>query len=103
VTRYQKKKSVGLVIATVLIVAMAMGFTDLTVENEVDTLVYEFGVILEDVETEIPSILNDRSPSADATNTMQTGNILSQIVYTEAFDEVIQKQNLKQENEFQKF
>ena len=82
---------------------MVMGFTDLIVENEVYSIVYEFGVILEDVETEILSISNDRRPFIDTIDTMQTGNILSQIAYTEAFDEVIRKQNLKQENEFQKF
>ncbi len=77
-----------------LIVAMAMGFTDLTMEIEADTLVHEFGELLEGVEAEILSIPNDVSPSIDTTDTMQTGNILSQIAYTEAFDEVIRKQIL---------
>ncbi len=77
-----------------LIVAMAMGFTDLTAENEADTLVHEFGDLLEGVEAEILSIPNDMSPSVDTTDTMQTGNILSQIAYTEAFDEVIRTQIL---------
>jgi len=77
-----------------LIVAMAMGFTDLTGENQADTLVHEFGDLLEGVEAEILSIPNDTNPSVDTTNTMQTGNILSQIVYIEAFDEVIRKQIL---------
>jgi len=75
-------------------VALVMGFTDLIAENEADTLVHEFGDLLEDVEAEILSIPNDRSPSVDTTDTMQTGNILSQIAYTEAFDEVIRKQIL---------
>ena len=73
---------------------MAMGFTDLTGENQADTLVHEFGDLLEGVEAEILSIPNDTNPSVDTTNTMQTGNILSQIVYIEAFDEVIRKQIL---------
>ncbi len=77
-----------------LIVAMAMGFTDLTMENEADTLVHEFGELLEGVEAEILSIPNDTSPLVDTTDTMQTENILSQIAYTEAFDEVIRKQIL---------
>ncbi len=77
-----------------LIVAMAMGFTDLTGENQADTLVHEFGDLLEGVEAEILSIRNDTDPSVDTTNTMQTGNILSQIVYIQAFDEVIRKQIL---------
>ncbi len=77
-----------------LIVAMAMGFTDLTSENEADTLVHEFGELLEGVEAEILSIPNDTSPLVDTTDTMQTENILSQIAYTEAFDEVIRKQIL---------
>ena len=102
-TRYKKKKSIGLIIVTVLIVAMVMGFTDLTAENEADTLVYEFGVILEGVKTEVLSIPNDTNPSVDTTDTIQTGKILSDTAYIEAFDEVIRKQNLKQENEFQKF
>ena len=77
-----------------IIVAMAIGFTDLTGENQTDTLVHEFGELLEGVEAEILSIPNDTDPSVDTTNTMQTGNILSQIAYTEAFDEVIRKQIL---------
>ncbi len=93
-TRIRNKKSVGLVVVMALIVAMAMGFTDLTMENEADTLVHEFGELLEGVEAEILSIPNDMSPLVDTTNTMQTENILSQIAYTEAFDEVIRKQIL---------
>ena len=93
-TRIQNKKPVGLVVAMALIVAMAMGFTDLTMENEADTLVHEFGDLLEGVEAEILSIPNDTSPLVDTTDTMQTENILSQIAYTKAFDEVIRKQIL---------
>ncbi len=93
-TRYHNKKSVGLTVVMALIVAMAMGFTDLNGENQADTLVHEFGELLEGVEAEILSIPNDTSPSVDTTDTMQTENILSQIAYTEAFDEVIRKQIL---------
>jgi len=94
VTRYQKKKSIGLGVVMILIVAMAMGFTDLIAENEADTLVHEFGELLKGVEAEILSIPHDKSSSVDTTNTMQTGNILLQIAYTESFDEVIRKQIL---------
>ena len=93
-TRYQNKKSIGLTVVMALIVVMAIGLTDLIAENETDTLVHEFGELLEGVEAEILSIPNDRSSSVDTTDTMQTGNILSQIAYTEAFDEVIRKQIL---------
>ncbi len=93
-TRYKNKKSARLIVVMALIVAMAMGFTDLTMDNEADTLVHEFGELLEGVEAEILSIPNDTSPLVDTTDTMQTGNILSQIAYTEAFDEVIRKQIL---------
>jgi len=54
-----------------LIVAMAIGFTDLTGENQADTLVHEFGELLEGVEAEILSIPNNTSPSVDTINTMQ--------------------------------
>ena len=93
-TRHQKKKSIGLGVVMVLIVAMAMGFSDLIAENEADRLVHEFGELLKGVEAEILSIPNDKSPSVDTTDTMQTGNILSQLAYAEAFDEVIRKQIL---------
>ena len=85
-TRIQNKKPVYLVVAMALIMAMAMGFTDLTMENEIDTL-HEFGDLLEGVEAEILSIPTDTNPLTDTTDTMQTGNILSQIVFTEIFDE----------------
>lgn len=93
-TRYKNKKSVGLTVVMAVIVVMATGFTDLTADNEADTLVHEFGDLLEGVEAEILSIPNDTSPLVDTTDTMQTGNILSQIAYAEAFDEVIRKQIL---------
>ena len=93
-TRIQNKKSVYLVVAMALIVAMAMGFADLTMENEIDTLLHEFGDLLEGVEAEILLIPTDTNPLTDTTDTMQTGNILSQIVFTETFDEVVRKQIL---------
>ncbi len=77
-----------------LVVLMAMGVNDVFGDNAADTLVHEFGELLEGVEAEILSIPNDTSPSLDTTNTMQTGDILSKIAYTEAFDEVIRKQIL---------
>jgi len=94
VTRQHTKKSVGLTILTAMLIAMALGFTDLADQNQADVLVHEFGDLLEGVEAEILSIPNDMSPSVDTTDTMQTGNILSQIAYTEAFDEVIRTQIL---------
>jgi len=94
VTRYHNKKSVGLTVVMAIIVVMAIGFTDLTGDNQADTLVHEFGELLEGVEAEILSIQDGTEPTADTTNTMQTGNILSQIAYIEAFDEVIRKQIL---------
>jgi hypothetical protein len=68
---------------------MALGLTDLTGDNEADILVHEFGEFLEGVDAEILSILNDAEPFVDPTNAMQTGKILSQIAYLEAFDEII--------------
>ena len=77
-----------------MLIAMALGFTDLSEQNQADVLVHEFGELLEGVEAEILSIPNDTEPFADTTETMQTKKILSQIAYVEAFDEVIRKQIL---------
>jgi hypothetical protein len=77
-----------------LVVLMAMGITDVFGDHEADTLVHEFGELLEGVEAEILKIPTDTEPSANTTETMQTENILSQIAYIEAFDEVIRKQIL---------
>ena len=93
-TRYRNKKSVSLTIVLTLIVVMALGLTDMTGDNQADTLVHEFGELLEGVEAEILAIPDDTSPLVDTTNTMQTEKILSQIAYLEAFDEVIRKQIL---------
>ena len=93
-TRQHNKKSVGLTILTAMLIAVALGFTDLTDQNQADVLVHEFGELLEGVEAEILSIPNDTEPSADTTDTMQTGKILSQVAYVEAFDEVIRTQIL---------
>ena len=94
VTRYRKKKSVCLTVVMALIVVMAIGLTDLSGDNEAGTLVHEFGELLEGVEAEILAIPDGTEPTADTTNTMQTGNILSEIAYIEAFEEVIRKQIL---------
>ena len=93
-TRYKNKKSVGLTIVIALIVVMALGLTDLTGDNQADTLVHEFGELLDGVEAEILAIPDDTSALGDTTNTMHTEKILSQIAYLEAFDEVIRKQIL---------
>ena len=93
-TRYHNKKSVGLTILTAILIAMALGFTDLSEQNQADALVHEFGELLEGVEAEILSIPNNTEPLDDTTDTMQTENILSDIAYIQAFDEVIRTQIL---------
>ena len=93
-TRYRNKKSVGLTILMALIVALALGLTDMIGDNQADTLVHEFGDLLEGVEAEILAIPDDSEPTVDTTDTMQTEKILSQIAYLEAFDEVIRTQIL---------
>lgn len=93
-TRQYPKKSVGLTILTAMLIAMALGFTDLSDQNQADTLVHEFGELLEGVDAEILKIPNDQESFIDTTDTMQTEKILSQIAYIEAFDEVIRKQIL---------
>lgn len=93
-TRQHTKKSVGLTILTAMLIAMALGFTDLSEQNQADVLVHEFGELLEGVEAEILSTPNDTEPSVDTTDRLQTGKILSQAAYLEAFDEVIRKQIL---------
>ena len=93
-TRQHNKKSVGLTILTAMLIAMALGFSDLTDQNQADVLVHEFGDLLEGVEAEILSIPNDTESFEDTTETMQIGEILSQIAYVEAFDEVIRTQIL---------
>ena len=77
-----------------LIVAMAIGFTDLSDNNEAGNLVHEFGELLDGVEAEILKIPADTESSVDTTDTMQPEKILSDIAYIEAFDEVIRKQVL---------
>ena len=93
-TRYRNKKSVGLTILMALIVALALGLTDMIGDNQADTLVHEFGDLLEGVEAEILAIPDYAEPSVDTTDTMQTEKILSKIAYLEAFDEVIRTQIL---------
>jgi len=77
-----------------LIVALALGLTDMIGDNQADTLVHEFGDLLEGLEAEILTIPDDTKPTVDTTDTMQTEKILSQIAYLEAFDEVIRTQIL---------
>jgi len=94
VTRYHNKKSVGLTVLLALVVAMALGLTELTGDNQADTLVHEFGELLEDVEVEILAIPMNAESFVDISNTMQTEKIQAQIAYLEVFDEVIRKQIL---------
>ena len=93
-TRTNSKKSVALSAIMAIVVLMALGVTDVFGDHEADILVNEFGDLLEGVEAEILKIPADSEPSVNTTNTMPTGEILSQTAYTEAFDEVIRKQIL---------
>ena len=93
-TRIQDKKSVGLTILTALIIGMAIGFIDLSDGNSADTLVHEFGELLDGVEAEILSIPNDTTPSVNTADTMQTGKILTDIAHLKAFDEITKSQIL---------
>jgi len=77
-----------------LVVLMAMDIDDVFGDHEADNLVHEFGEILEGVEAEILKIPSNTESQIDTTNTMQTGEIFSQIAYLEAFDEVIRTQIL---------
>ena len=78
-TRIHNKKSVGLTILTAMILAAVIGFSDMTGENQADTLVHEFGELLEGVEAEILSIPNDTNPSADTTDTIRVFAIVMPI------------------------
>ena len=93
-TRQHNKKSVGLTIMMALLIAMALGLTDLVPEDAAGSLVHEFGEILEGVEAEILSIPNDTSPAINTADTIQTETIHSEFAYLQAFDEVIRKQIL---------
>ncbi|MDH3394692.1 MAG: hypothetical protein OEL52_00895 [Nitrosopumilus sp.] len=93
-TRYHNKKSVGLTAIMALIVLMAMGVDDVFGDHEADNLVHEFGELLDGVEAEILKIPSNTESPIDTTDAMQTGEIISQIAYLEAFDEVIRKQIL---------
>ena len=75
-----------------LLIAVALGFTDLVPEDQAGLLVHEFGELLEGVEAEILSIPNDTSPEPNTM--MQTEQIHSEFAYLQAFDEVIRKQIL---------
>ena len=81
-------------IVMALMLVMALGLTGLVGENLADILVHEFGDLLEGVEAEILSIPDNTEPSVNTTDTMQTGQIQSQIAFLGAFDEVIRKQIL---------
>ena len=93
-TRTNNKKSVALTAIMAIVVMMAIGITDVFGDHETDTLVHEFGELLDGVEAEILKIPTDTEPSVNTTNTMQTEKILTQIAYLEAFDEVIRSQIL---------
>lgn len=93
-TRQYNKKSVALTAIMALVVLMAMGIDDVFGDHQADYLVHEFGDLLEGVEAEILAIPNNTEPTINTSDTLQTGEILSQIAYMEAFDEVIRKQIL---------
>lgn len=93
-TRQVNKKPVGLTIVMAMLLAIALGFTDLVSEDQAGSLVHEFGELLEGVEAEILSIPNDTTPALNTADTMQTETIYSEFAYLHAFDEVIRKQIL---------
>jgi hypothetical protein len=93
VTRQVNKKPVGLTIIMALLLAIALGLTDLVSEDQASLLVHEFGDLLEGVEAEILSIPNDTTPDVNTASTMQS-EIHSEFAYLQAFDEVIRKQIL---------
>ena len=93
-TRTNSKKSVALTAIMAIVVLMALGITDIFGDHEADILVHEFGELLEGVEAEILKIPDDTRSSANTTNTMQIQEILSEIAYVNAFDEVIRSQIL---------
>ena len=73
---------------------MTIGFADLNEQNLADILIHDFGELLKGVEAELLKIPADLESSVNTTNTMQSGKILSQIAYLDAFDEVIRTQIL---------
>ena len=73
---------------------MALGFTNLSEQNHTDTLVHEFGELLDGVESDILAIPNDTSPVTDTTETISTEMIQSHYAHLKAFDEVIKQQIL---------
>ena len=77
-----------------IVVLMALGITDIFGDHEADVLVHEFGELLEGVEAEILKIPDDTRTSVNTTDTMQIQEILSEIAYVHAFDEVIRSQIL---------
>ena len=77
-----------------MFIAMTIGFADLNEQNLADILVHDFGELLKGVEAELLKIPADLETSVNTTNTMQSGKILSQIAYLDAFDEVIRTQIL---------
>ena len=93
-TRQHNKKSVGLTIIMAMLLAIALGFTDMVSEDQADSLVHEFGEILEGVEAEILSIPNDTTPAFNTADTIQTEQIQSKFAHLQAFDEIIRKQIL---------
>jgi hypothetical protein len=94
VTRQSSKKSVGLTVIMALLIAIALGLSDMVSEDQTDSLVHEFGELLEGVEAEILSIPNDTTPAFNTAGTMQVEKIHAEISYLQAFDEAIRKQVL---------
>ena len=93
-TRQVNKKPVGLTIVMALLLAIALGFTDMVSDDAAGSLVHEFGELLEGVEAEILSIPNDTTPAFNTADTLQTQKIQSEFAYLQAFDEIIRKQIL---------
>ena len=74
-----------------LLIAIALGLTNMVSEDHASSLVHEFGDLLESVEAEILSIPNDTTPAFNTADTMYAEKILAHL---QAFDEAIRKQVL---------
>ena len=77
-----------------LLIAIALGLTDMVSEDQAGLPVHEFGDLLEGVEAEIRSIPNDTTQAFNTAYMMQAEKIHAEIAYLQAFDEAIRKQVL---------
>ncbi len=77
-----------------LLIAIALGLSDMVSEDQAGSLVHEFGELLEGVEAEILSIPNDTTPAFNTADTMHAEKIHAQLAHLQVFDEAIRKQVL---------